>query len=189
MRFARKPTAAILAAALLTACGGTKDKSTARRGGLEARRQNVCHHDDRQELHQPRVPFRADRCRGCSRRDVEAARHQCEDRLAHSSERRRHRAGPAHCREAVNDGVQALLISASDAGKVTGAIDDAVARARRAGHDVRQRRAALQALLVLRRRRHRDGSSSHGRARQADGRQREDRHPRRQPERRTFRIA
>lgn len=30
--------------------------------------------------------------------------------------------------EAVNDGVQALLISASDAGKVTGAIDDAVAR-------------------------------------------------------------
>ncbi|HEX7546729.1 MAG TPA: substrate-binding domain-containing protein, partial [Gemmatimonadaceae bacterium] len=30
--------------------------------------------------------------------------------------------------EAVNDGVQALLVSTSDAGKVTGAIDDAVAR-------------------------------------------------------------
>ena len=56
--------------------------------------------------------------------------------------------------QAVNDGADAILISCSDAGKVTGAINDAV-DSRRGGDDVRQRRAGLEALCVLRRRRHR----------------------------------
>jgi len=43
-------------------------------------------------------------------------------------------------RQAVNDGASAILLSASDAGKVTGAIND-----------VRQRRARLEALRFLRR--------------------------------------
>ena len=53
--------------------------------------------------------------------------------------------------QAVNDGADAILISCSDAGKVTGAINDAVDRGV-PGHDVRQRRAAVQAVRVLRRR-------------------------------------
>ena len=44
--------------------------------------------------------------------------------------------------QAVNDGADAILISCSDAGKVTGAINDAV-DARRRRDDLRQRRAAV----------------------------------------------
>ena len=44
--------------------------------------------------------------------------------------------------QAVNEGANAILVSCSDAGKVTGAINDAVARGVD-GHDLRQRRAAL----------------------------------------------
>ena len=56
-------------------------------------------------------------------------------------------------------------------------------RARRAGHDVRQRCARIAALRVLRCRRHQDRAVGDGRAREADGRGRVDRDPRRQSER------
>ena len=56
-------------------------------------------------------------------------------------------------------------------------------RARRAGHDVRQRRAAVEAVRVLRRGRHQDRRGGDGRAGAADGRQGQGRDSCRQPER------
>src|SRR5829696_7266298 len=82
--------------------------------------------------------------------------------------------------QAVNDGANAILISCSDAGKVTGAINDAVAR----GVPVMtfDSDAAVTALRLLRRRRREDRPPRDGGAGEAHERQRQDRHPRRQPE-------
>ena len=73
--------------------------------------------------------------------------------------------------QAVNEGANAVLISCSDAGKVTGAINDAVDR----GVPVMtfdSDAPESQALRVLRRRRRQDGPGRDGRARRADGRAR-----------------
>ena len=84
--------------------------------------------------------------------------------------------------QAVNEGADAILISCSDAGKVTGAINDAVDR----GVPVMtfdSDAPAVEALRVLRRRRRQDWAGDDGRAGEADGRQGQGRDPRRQPER------
>ena len=72
--------------------------------------------------------------------------------------------------EAVNAGANAILLSASDAGKLVGAVDEAVARGvpvMTFDSDVPQ----LEAVLVLRRRRRVDGHAGDAGAGEADGRQ------------------
>jgi ribose transport system substrate-binding protein len=84
--------------------------------------------------------------------------------------------------QAVNEGANAVLISCSDAGKVTGAINDAVAR----GVPVMtfdSDAARVAALCVLRSGRREDRRRGDGRAREADGREGRDRDSCRQPER------
>ena len=84
--------------------------------------------------------------------------------------------------QAVNEGANAVLISCSDAGKVTGAINDAVAR----GVPVmtfdsdapESKRFAFYGVDDVK-----TGRGGDGRAGEADGRQGHDRDPRRQPER------
>src|SRR6185312_2984359 len=122
MRFARTSTAALFAGILVAACGGAKDKSAAQPGGK---------------------PFVITMIAKSSTNPVFlSARTGAETAAAEMSKQLGinvkidWRTPPSEdgtvqaqrSAEAVNDGVQALLISASDAGKVTGAIDDAVAR-------------------------------------------------------------
>jgi len=81
----------------------------------------------------------------------------------------------------VNEGADAIVISCSDAGKVTGAINDAVGR----GLSVMTFDAtpAVEAVHVLRCRRPQDGAGDHGGAGHPDGRQGQGRRPAGQPER------
>ena len=84
--------------------------------------------------------------------------------------------------QAVNDGANAILISCSDAGKVTGAINDAVARGvpvMTFDSDAPQsQRFAYYGVDDVK-----TGQPGDGGAGEADERQGQDRHPRRQPER------
>ena len=84
--------------------------------------------------------------------------------------------------QAVNEGADAILLSCSDAGKVTGAINDAVERGvpvMTFDSDAPQsKRFAFYGVDDVE-----DRASSDGRAGDADGRQGQGRDPRRQPER------
>ena len=101
---------------------------------------------------------------------VAEARRPDRDRLADAAGRGRpgagaaHRAGGQRGRERGPD----LLLRRRQGDRR----DQRRGRARRAGHDLRQRRAGVEALRVLRRRRREDGRDGDGRARHADGRAR-----------------
>ena len=112
----RSAVIVILALAALAAC--TKGPT----------RQDLPHRDDRQELDQPGLPV------GPHRRAEAAAAELSKsmgidikiDWLTPPNEDGTVQA--QRIAQAVNDGDNAILVSASDAGKITGAIDDAVAR-------------------------------------------------------------
>ena len=101
--------------------------------------------------------------------------------VAHAAAGGRPGAGAAHP-QAVNEGADAILISCSDAGKVTGAINDAVDRGvpvMTFDSDAPQsKRFAFYGVDDLKTGQHDDGGAG-----EADGRQGQGRHPRRQPER------
>lgn len=126
MRFARTTTATILAAVLFTACGGTKDKSTAAGNAPPSGKTFVITMIAKSSTNPVFLSART----GAEVAAAEMSRQlgisvKIDWRTPPSED------GTVQAQriaEAVNDGVQALLISASDAGKVTGAIDDAVAR-------------------------------------------------------------
>ena len=103
------------------------------------------------------------------------------DRLAHAADRGRPGAGPAH-----RAGGQRRRQCHPDLLLGRGQGDrrhQRRRRARRAGHDLRQRRAAVQALRLLRRGRHQDRRAGDGRAGQAHRQQGQGGDPGRQPER------
>lgn len=121
-----KLSATIAAAALLAACGGTKDNSGAAGGAKPAGKAFVITMIAKSSTNPVFLSART----GAETAAAELSKQLGIDvkidwRTPPSED------GTVQAQriaEAVNDGVQALLISASDAGKVTGAIDDAVAR-------------------------------------------------------------
>ena len=121
-----KPTAMMFAAALLTACGGAKDKSSAAGDSQPAGKPFVITMIAKSSTNPVFLSART---------GAEAAAAELSKQLG-INVKIDWRTPPnedgtiqaQRIAEAVNDGVQALLISASDAGKVTGAIDDAVTR-------------------------------------------------------------
>ncbi len=148
-------------------------------GAARPRRDQDC--ADRQELDQPGLPVGAHRRRGRREGAVREARHPDRDRLADAAGRGRAGPGAAHRPGGERGGDRGadLLL-----GRRQGDRRDQRRRgARRAGDDLRQRRAGVEALRVLRRGRPEDRPGGDGRARQADGREGQRRHPRRQPER------
>ena len=109
--------------------GGRAPRAT---GEPEARRRGRTRadqdRDDREELDQPGLSLRADaapkrRPRSCRQQDRRADRDRLADAAQEDGQVQAQRIA-----QAVNDGADAILISCSDAGKVTGAINDAVAR-------------------------------------------------------------
>ena len=131
---------------------------------------------------EPRVPRRAHGRRGGGEGALgEDAAWTVEVDVAHAAAGRR-QVQAQRIQQAVNDGADAILISCSDAGKVTGAINDAVDRGvpvMTFDSDAPQsKRFAYYGVDDVEDRPHDDGG-----AREADGRQGQGRDPRRQPER------
>ena len=137
--------------------------------------------DDCEGVDQSGVPLRADRRRGGGEGAVGEAQRPDRDRLADAAGRGRPGAGAAH-RPGGQRGGECdpdLVLGRRESHRC----DQRRRAARRSGDDVRQRRAAVAALRVLRRGRREDRPGGDGRARRADGEEGHDRDPRRQPER------
>jgi ribose transport system substrate-binding protein len=121
-----KPTALVVAAVLLTACGGTNDKATAAGNSPPARKPFVITMIAKSSTNPVFLSARTGAEVAAAELSKQLGINVKIDWRTPPSEDGTVQA--QRIAEAVNDGVQALLISASDAGKVTGAIDDAVAR-------------------------------------------------------------
>ena len=131
MRIRSMPTAPFLAAAFLTAtflaaCSGAKDKSIAAGGAKSPGKPFVITMIAKSSTNPVFLSARTGAEVAAAEMSKQLGINVTIDWRTPPSEDGTVQA--QRIAEAVNDGVQALLISASDAGKVTGAIDDAVAR-------------------------------------------------------------
>ena len=94
-----------------------------------ARGKRVHDRDDREELDQPGLPVGAHRRRGGGEGAVAEARRARSKIAWLTPPQEDGQVQAQRIAQAVNEGANAILISCSDAGKVTGAINDAVAAA------------------------------------------------------------